>query len=278
MEGVMMVTTADSSSAFGHVVDVNGVALYYEEHGSGDPMVLIHGGLGSSAMWQPLLAHLIDHFRVITPDSRGHGRSTNPAGELSYPLLADDIAAFIEALGLKKPIVGGWSDGGQIALELGVRYPDLAGGLIVGAAYPDFRTTGLQEINRRALAVGTDGTPDIAGVENTLGDFAELVKSWHPGGEPQWHDLVHQTVPMWLDYPGLTADELQKVTALTLVLIGDRDESFTLELMVQLFRNLPNAELAVCPQANHIGPFIPERAEVFASMIREFVSRCLRDA
>jgi pimeloyl-ACP methyl ester carboxylesterase len=82
---------------------------------------------------------------------------------------------------------------------------------------------------------------------------------------------------MWLDYPGLSPDELQAITTLTLVLIGDRDESFTLDLKVQLFRNLPNAELAVCPQANHIGPLIPERAEVFASMIRDFINRCITD-
>jgi pimeloyl-ACP methyl ester carboxylesterase len=276
MKGVAMTTTAGLSSSSGRMVEVNGAALYYEEHGSGHPLVLIHGGLGTSAMWEPLLTHLIGDFRVITPDSRGHGRSTNPAGKLSYSLLADDITALIDSLELEKPVVGGWSDGGQIALELGVRHPKAASGLLVGAAYPDFKTTGLREVHRQELAVGDDGVPDLAGVEETLGDFAELVKSWHLGGEQQWHDLVHQTVPMWLDYPGLSPDELRTVTTPTLVLIGDRDESFSLDLMVQLFRSLPNAELAVCPQANHIGPLIPERAEVFASLIRDFVNRCAR--
>jgi pimeloyl-ACP methyl ester carboxylesterase len=172
-----MTTTVDSSSASGHVVEVNGVALYCEEYGTGEPLVLIHGGLGSSAMWQPLVVHLFDDFRVITLDSRAHGRSTNPAGQLSYPLLADDIAALIEAIELERPVVGGWSDGGQIALEFGVRHPELAGGLIVGAAYPEFRTTGLREVHKQEFAVGEDGEPDIAGVEDMLGGFAELVKS-----------------------------------------------------------------------------------------------------
>jgi pimeloyl-ACP methyl ester carboxylesterase len=272
-----MITSADHSSASGSVVEVNGAAFYYEEHGSGDPLVLIHGGLGSSAMWQPLLVHLIDDFRVITPDSRGHGRSTNPAGHLSYPLLADDMAEFIEVQGLEMPVVGGWSDGGQVALELGARHPEIASGLIVGAAYPDFITTGLREAHKEELAVGEDGTPDLAGVDKTLGDFASLVKSWHVGGEHQWCQLVNETVPMWLDYPGISPDELQRLATLTLVLIGDRDHTFPIELMVQLFRTLPNAELAVCPQANHIGPLLPERAEVFASVIRDFVNRCVRE-
>jgi pimeloyl-ACP methyl ester carboxylesterase len=96
----------------------NGATLYHEEHGAGEPLVLIHGGLASSAMWEPLLPGLIDRFRVITPDSRGHGRSTNPGGTLSYAQLADDVAALIAAFGLERPVVGGYSDGGQIALEV----------------------------------------------------------------------------------------------------------------------------------------------------------------
>ena len=140
-----MTAATSSSSASGRFIDVNGAALYYEEQGEGDPLILIHGGLGSSARWQAVLPHLDDGFRVITPDSRGHGRSTNPAGELSFPLIADDVAALIAALGLERPVVGGWSDGGQVALELGVRHPGVGGGLIVGAAYPDFDSSGLRE-------------------------------------------------------------------------------------------------------------------------------------
>jgi pimeloyl-ACP methyl ester carboxylesterase len=275
VKGVAMIITADSTSSSGHVAKVNGCELYFEDHGEGAPLVLLHGGLGSSAMLQPLLSHLVSSFRVITPDSRGHGRSTNPAGQLSYPLLADDIAALIAALELKQPIVGGWSDGGQVAMELGVRHPESVGGLIVGAAYPDFTTTGLRELNKQELAVGENGTPDIAGVEETLGDFASLVKSWHLCGEQQWHDLVHQTVPMWLDYPGIAPEDLRQLTTSTMILIGDRDESFPPELMVQLFRILPKAEFAVCPFADHLGPLLPHRAEVFAGVIRDFVSRCV---
>src|SRR5215212_3642358 len=92
-----MTAATSSSSASGRSIDVNGVVLYYKEQGEGDPLILIHGGLVSSAMWQAVRPHLIDGFRVITPDSRGHGWSTNPTGELSYPLIADDVAALIAA-------------------------------------------------------------------------------------------------------------------------------------------------------------------------------------
>ena len=137
---------------------------------------------------------------VITPDSRGHGRSTNPAGELSFPLIADDVAALIAALGLERPVVGGWSDGGQVALELGARHPGVGGGLIVGAAYPDFDSSGLRETNKDLLGADDAGTPDLAQLDENFGDFAGVVKSLHPGGAQQWQVLVQQTAPMWLDY------------------------------------------------------------------------------
>jgi pimeloyl-ACP methyl ester carboxylesterase len=82
----------------------------------------------------PLLA---DQFRVMTPDSRGHGRSTNPSGRLSFPTIADDLAAMIAALELDRPVVAGWSDGGQITLELAARHPGAAGPIIVLAGDRD---------------------------------------------------------------------------------------------------------------------------------------------
>jgi pimeloyl-ACP methyl ester carboxylesterase len=268
-----MTDATSSTSASGRSIDVNGVALYYEEQGEGDPVILIHGGFASSASWQAVLPPLVDGLRVITPDSRGHGRSTNPAGELSYPLIADDVAALIGALELARPVVGGWSDGGQVAMELGARHPGVAGGLIVGAAYPDFGAGGLRETMRGVLGADDAGTPDIAQVDEFLGDFAGVVKSWHPGGAQQWQALVQQSAPMWLDYAGLTPDDLQEIVEPALVLTGDRDELITLDLLVSLYRALPNAELAVCPQADHFGPLMPERAGVFAGMIRDFAGR-----
>ena len=93
------------------LIEANGAALYYEEHGDGAPLILIHGGLLSSSQWEPVVPEIADGFRVITPNSRGHGRSTNPPEELSYALIADDVAALIAALAPQGPVVGGWSDG-----------------------------------------------------------------------------------------------------------------------------------------------------------------------
>ena len=220
-----------------------------------------------------MLPDLSDGFRVITPDSRGHGRSNNPDGVLFYAQIADDVAALIAALGLIRPVVGGYSDGGQVALELGARHPDAAGALIVGAAYPDFADSGLREGLKAFLGAEDGGTPDLGHVDAALGDAADRLKSLHPRGDQQWRDLVQQSASMWLDYEGLSADEIRRIEAPTLVFTGDRDEQFPLDLMVSLYRALPNAELAVCPRTDHSGPMTPERAGMFAGMIRDFAAR-----
>ena len=253
-------------------IELNGAELYYEEHGAGRPLVLLHAGFSSSATWDSRLPHLVDSFRVITPDSRGHGRSTNPGGELSYPLIADDVAALIEALELDAPLVGGYSDGGQVALELGTRHPGAAGGLIVGAAVPQFGP-GIREFFTGFLGVDEAGTADPATLEVNLGDFAEVLKARHPGGEEQWRTLIQQSVPMWLEYQGLTPDQVSGIEPPTLVFAGDRDEMFSLDLITSLYRTLPNAELAIWPHADHFALASPEAASPIAAMIRSFAER-----
>ena len=264
---------ATDTAPSGRTVEVNGVTIYYEEQGQGTPLVLIHGGLSTSAMYQPLLPHLTDVFRVLALDSRGHGRSTNPGGALSYMLLADDVAAFLAALGVERLMVGGWSDGDQVALEVGARHPGVAGSLLVGAAYPDFATSGVDAVNRALLGADEAGTPNVEHLERQLGDFAATVKAWHPGGEAQWRTLVHQTAEMWFTYPGLTPEEVGGITTPALVLTGDRDDLIPLDLCVQLYRTLPDAELGVCPGADHSAAMLPERAGLVAGMIRDFAER-----
>jgi pimeloyl-ACP methyl ester carboxylesterase len=264
-----------SKTPSGGCVELNGTAVHYREWGDGAPMVLVHGGLGSSDQWHPVVPELADAFRVITPDSRGHGRSTNPSERLSYRLIADDTAALIDALGLERPVVGGWSDGGQVTLELGARHPGVAVALVVGAAYPDFDISGLREVHAELLGADEQGVPDERHLDAQLGEFAAEIKALHSGGVEQWRTLVRETASMWLDYEGLGPDELRAIQTPVLVLAGDRDEFVPIELAVSLYRALPDAELAVCPHLSHDGP-TPERAPLFASLIRDFAHRRAR--
>jgi pimeloyl-ACP methyl ester carboxylesterase len=256
----------------GRSIEVNGAAVYVEQHGSGTPVVLIHGGLLSNAMWEPVLPALTDRVRAITPDSRGHGRSTDPAGLMSFPQIADDVAVLIGELRLDRPVVGGYSDGGQVALEFGARHPDVARALIVGGAHPDWAGSGLREVARDLLGADASNTPDPVHLDASLGEGANHMKSLHPGGAARWQKLIDQTASMWLDYEGLTDDDLSRIQVPTLVFAGDRDAQIPLDLAVSLYEVLPNAELGICPAADHAAP-IGARADVFGTAIRDFAVR-----
>jgi pimeloyl-ACP methyl ester carboxylesterase len=131
-------TTADwtaASPASGQYADVNGISLYYEIHGAGRPLVLLHGGLGSGEMFGPALPVLAEKHQVITVDLQGHGRTADIDRPIDVRLMADDIAALIGHLGLDRPDVMGYSLGGGVALQVAIRHPDVVGRLVVVSAH-----------------------------------------------------------------------------------------------------------------------------------------------
>ena len=119
----------------GEYADVNGLHMYYETHGSGRPLILLHGGLGSSEMFGPILPELAAGHLVIAPDLQGHGRTADIDRPIDMRLMADDVAALIDHLGLDKPDVLGYSLGGGVAFFLASKYPDKIGKLVIVSAH-----------------------------------------------------------------------------------------------------------------------------------------------
>ncbi|WP_037366603.1 alpha/beta fold hydrolase [Nakamurella lactea] len=113
-----------TTSGTGELVEANGVNLYVETHGTGDPLILLHGGLGSGEMFGPILPAVADHHRVILVDLQGHGRTADIDRPLDVTLMADDIAALIDRLELDRPDVMGFSLGGGVALQVAIKYPE----------------------------------------------------------------------------------------------------------------------------------------------------------
>jgi len=152
--------------------------MYYEDHGNGQPLVLIHGGIATSGMnWAPSIPLFTKHFRVIALDSRGHGKTDNPSGEFSYKLMADDTVTLIKELKLEKPIIYGWSDGGQIVLEIGINYPGLAKALVAGAALADISEH--YSSFMKALGIYGPGDVDVSKFRDAYSEFAEAVIGLH---------------------------------------------------------------------------------------------------
>ena len=124
-----------SDTTTGRYADVNGINLYYETHGTGRPMILLHGGLGSGEMFAPILPTLAERRQVILVDLQGHGRTADIDRPIDTALMADDIAALIDHLGLDRPDVVGYSLGGGVALQTAIRHPEKVGHLVSASAH-----------------------------------------------------------------------------------------------------------------------------------------------
>jgi pimeloyl-ACP methyl ester carboxylesterase len=143
------VTASDGTTdthGTGQYAQVDNINLYFETHGAGRPIILLHGGLGSGEMFGPTLAALAERHQVIAVDLQGHGRTADIDRPLDVRLMADDIAALIDHLGLDTPDLVGYSLGGWVALHTAARYPAKVGRLVAASAnlrpdaiYPEMR-------------------------------------------------------------------------------------------------------------------------------------------
>lgn len=253
----------------GRYVRCNGLRVHYEDHGAGTPVVLVHGGLVTGhGMWSGHVAALAGHHRVLVPDSRGHGRTDNPERRLGYDLMADDCAAFIEALGLDRPVVVGYSDGAQIALELGLRHPGRVAGLVLGGVVTEPTAEYLDAL--RGIGFTEPGVVDVDHFARTFPGFLDVIKDTHGHvyGTDYWRQLMEQTSRLWLTVPTYGDDDLARIQAPTLVLTGDRDGASATQAP-GLFRALPRGELAVIPGADHAAVERP----LFRQIVLDFLAR-----
>jgi pimeloyl-ACP methyl ester carboxylesterase len=134
------------TSGAGQYAEVNGINLYFETRGSGRPLILLHGGLGSGEMFGPVLGLLAERHKVIAVDLQGHGRTADIDRPIDIKLMADDIAALIDHLGLDRPDIVGYSLGGGVAYQTAAKYPAKVGRLVVvspnlrpDSVYPEMR-------------------------------------------------------------------------------------------------------------------------------------------
>jgi pimeloyl-ACP methyl ester carboxylesterase len=260
----------DVMSQQGQYVQANGLKMYYEEYGSGEPLVLIHASLATGAgNWKAYIPYLSPHFRLIMPDLRGHGRTNNPQGEIRLPTLTDDLVAFIKELNLEKPFLCGWSGGGDIALDIGIRYPNLVKAMVVGGVTHRVSEEYFESI--RAMGAQAPGKVDIEQFEKAMPQFAELLRIVHSQSSDHWKTLLTQISHEMLEPTLPSHDDLKKIEAPTLIIWGDRDQFLPVEDALELYRLLPNAELAVLPNVDH--SISRTRVVQFANLTKDFLLR-----
>lgn len=255
----------------GHLIRANGIDIHYLERGSGHPLLLLHGGLVSSSQrWQGVpvsyashLERLASRFRVIAPDTRGCARTADSGNEaISFALLADDVAALIEALELERPLVAGFSEGAITATILAIRNPAAVGALVNQAGHDFFNPHAASfQIMRQLLGGRVDAVeadPDAVerffAQSEPMRSMFELMKADQDEaqGVGYWRAYLELAFTRSTQWPGYAFADLARIEAPTLILCGDRDEFCSVEEAVTAYRTLRNGELAILPNTGHV--------------------------
>ena len=197
--------------------DVNGLHLYYETHGSGRPMILLHGGLGSGEMFGPILPALSENHQVIAPDLQGHGRTADIDRPIDIRLMADDIAALIDHLGLDRPDIVGYSLGGGVAFMTAAKYPDKIGKLVTACVYlrPDAVDPALRAQQTQVSAAAAEFMKDTP--------MYQLYQKVAPRPEDfgRLLDKIGESMQEGYDY----TEEIRSLQVPTLLVASDADQA-----------------------------------------------------
>ena len=216
---------------------VNGIQMYYATYGKGDPILLIHGGLGHADIWANQVAEMSKTNLVIVADSRGHGRSTRNEQDYGYDLMASDYLALLDYLKVPKVNLVGWSDGGIIGIDIALNHP-----------------ARLNKLFAQAANVTVDGVnPDVmnnktfAGYIDRMGkDYAKMSKT-----PDQYGAFVDQISKMWATQPAWTKEQLATITVPTAIVQGDHDEAILRPHTEYMANAIPNAKLIILKDASH---------------------------
>ena len=216
---------------------INGLNMYYEEHGDGPPLLLLHGGAGSiPERWIPLFS---PRFRVIAMEQMGHGRTADLLDRpFHYHDMAEDTIELMRHLGIESACVVGYSDGGIIGLDIAIHHPDRVTKLAITGA--NARTDGYTAENQEMMRNLKPGDMPIS----------ESYRRLSPDGADHWPVFIDRLLRMWSVEPSLTGEELQSIKAPTLIIVGD-DDIVRTEHSVEMFRAIPHAQLCVVPDSGH---------------------------
>jgi pimeloyl-ACP methyl ester carboxylesterase len=239
-----------------HIVESAVANVWAASWGEGPAVVLLHGGLGHSGNWGYQVPSLLESgYRVITIDTRGHGRSTMDDRPLTYHLLAQDVIAVLDELKVDRASLVGWSDGACTAMLLAQMQPERVQGVFFFACNMD--PSGTIELTEFGLALQRC-------FARHQSDFAAL--SQNP---ERWEALNAATGLMQKTEPNFSAAELNAMTTWVTLVLGEHDEFIKREHMEYLHRELPNSELIILPHVSHFAPW--QRPELFNQTLLQFL-------
>jgi len=235
---------------------VNDIQMYYAVYGEGEPVLLIHGGLGHADVWGLQVPALAADHKVIVADSRGHGRSTRSEQPFGYELMASDCLALLDHLGIDQAALVGWSDGGIIGLDIAIRHPERLSALYAFAA--NYVPEGVKE---------TVGDDPVFGayIERASADYARLSPT-----PDEFDAFVEQISQMWASQPHYSEDQLRAIPVRTVIFSGEHDEAIKLEHSREMAELIPNARLEIMPDASHFAMW--QHPDAFNASVLNFLA------
>ncbi|MFT4039351.1 MAG: alpha/beta hydrolase, partial [Thermomicrobiales bacterium] len=253
-----MATPAGSMDAGpGERFDYDGITFYYEAQGpaDGQPVLLLHGGLGSTAEFDGLVPDLLAAgYRTVAMDSRGRGRSTWDGEPFTYEQMADDAVALLDHLGITQTDLVGWSDGGNIGLILGIHHPERL---------------------QRAVIYGANFTPDgffgpeVSDQMPPFEDFVDVYQRVSPQPD-RFFEVLDILTALYGVAPDLSEEELGSITVPMLILDGAEEEMIKPDQPVRMAELIPGAELIIMPGTGHFAP-IAKRDE-FNQIVLQYLA------
>jgi pimeloyl-ACP methyl ester carboxylesterase len=249
-------------------ITINGADIYYLEYGDsrGTPIVLIHGStIDSHTDWDSLIPALAKEYKVFAPDCRGHGQSNNPNMSYSFKELADDVAAFVHAMGYEKAHIIGHSNGGNVALVIAVEHPEVTQTCIPQAA---------NAYVTRYLVEREPWIFDPERVEREAPEWRDEMIALHSevNGKEYWKDLVWLTLKELISEPNYSPADLARVKVPMLVIMGADDMVNAPDEHAQyIANNVPNAELWIPEKTGH--NVHKEREGEWVAKVLDFLKR-----
>jgi len=216
---------------------VNGIDMYYAVYGAGDPVLLIHGGLGHADIWASQVAELSKTHKVIVADSRGHGRTSRDTQPFGYDLMMSDYIGLLDHLKVDKVALVGWSDGGIIGIDMAMKHPDRLTGVFAHAAN-----------------VTTDGVDPGVETNKTFGAYIERSGKDYARLSPtpdQYEQFVGEIVKMWGSQPAFTKEDLATIKTPVWVVLGDHDEAVKRDHTEYMASAIPGSKLVILENASH---------------------------
>jgi pimeloyl-ACP methyl ester carboxylesterase len=248
-----------ASAAPGHVVALRGIRMYFEVHGKGPALLLLHGGAGNGMQFSHQVPAFETHYRLIVPDACAQGRTSDRPGDLTYHAMAEDVIALMDQLHVPVARVVGWSDGGDVGLDMAMNHPERVSHLVTFGA--NFNHDGLnpQDIAWADTATAASFGPDME-------------KGWRALSPEPDHYTAAMTkiLALWRTQPNWTAADLGRIRARTLVIAGDHD-LIRRDHSEALAKAIPRARLWIVPDANH--SVMIEKPEVVNPVVLEFLAK-----